>query len=766
MPNVRHFGAHLALLLAVCGGARGVRAQLSDDFSAAAINDTLWTIVDPIGDSTLSQANGLLTIAVPAGTEHDMWTSGNQAPRLVQPVADMDIALEVKFESLPTLPYQIQGLLLEQSPGNYIRIDFDSDGTDLQLFVASFEADTPTVRGIVTIPATGPLWLRVDRVADSFTVSWSGDGSTWQNASGFTHTMNLTRVGVYAGNAGGPGVPVPAHTALVDYFFDQAAPIDPEDHGLVDIWPPAVSAVEVVADPATRTALVTCNASEPAIAVLSLGLDPAYGTEVLGTSVDGLSHSFELTGLTTDAIYHFAITATDTLGNAGTTADQQFLNVEVKPIITVWGGLAQRVGHLGTAQADFNLAGNVFRWETLASLGYSINGGSELPLSWGDRADGFGDARRLAANGDFNADVPLVQLQMGTNSIALRAVDIYGKQDLQTVVVTREVGASPLPLDIAWSTVADVQDVGQAVDGVWAADSTGLRTLSTGYDRIFLLGEVNWRDYEITCPVTVHAVQAPGPLSDKAGLGFLMRFTGHVVGGHRNWPDAQPKWGYQPFGGIGWLRWIAGATSPPTVQFYHGDYDVLDNFGTIDNSLAGATIWLKMRCESLEDAPNGDGVTRYSLKVWPAGETEPVAWNFQVVQQSPFALRQGAVGLLAHHVEATFGDVTIVDLGGGVSAAPGPLPNRFALDANVPNPFNPSTRIAFTLPAAGAVDLAVFDVGGRLVATLLAEDLPAGSHEVSWDGTDASGRPVASGPYLYRLKAGGQAAAGKMLLLK
>ncbi|MEJ2399368.1 MAG: hypothetical protein P8Z67_14365, partial [Gammaproteobacteria bacterium] len=74
-------------------------------------------------------------------------------------------------------------------------------------------------------------------------------------------------------------------------------------------------------------------------------------------------------------------------------------------------------------------------------------------------------------------------------------------------------------------------------------------------------------------------VQTPGPLSGGAGMGFLMRFTGHLIGGHRNWPFAQPKWGYQPFGGLGWLRWLSGAGGSPTVQFYHGDFDVAENFG-------------------------------------------------------------------------------------------------------------------------------------------------------------------------------------------
>jgi flagellar hook assembly protein FlgD len=55
------------------------------------------------------------------------------------------------------------------------------------------------------------------------------------------------------------------------------------------------------------------------------------------------------------------------------------------------------------------------------------------------------------------------------------------------------------------------------------------------------------------------------------------------------------------------------------------------------------------------------------------------------------------------------------------------------------------------LPVAGTVDLSVYDASGRRVATLLHSDLPAGRRSVTWDGREASGRPVAAGLYFARL---------------
>jgi len=96
----------------------------------------------------------------------------------------------------------------------------------------------------------------------------------------------------------------------------------------------------------------------------------------------------------------------------------------------------------------------------------------------------------------------------------------------------------------------------------------------------------------------------------------------------------------------------------------------------------------------------------------------------------------------------------------------GVLPNQFALAQNYPNPFNPSTKINFDIPERNHVSLAVFNVLGQKVATLVDEDLPAGSYEREWLGIGDSGAKVASGIYFYRLSAGEKVMTKKMMMLK
>ncbi len=81
-------------------------------------------------------------------------------------------------------------------------------------------------------------------------------------------------------------------------------------------------------------------------------------------------------------------------------------------------------------------------------------------------------------------------------------------------------------------------------------------------------------------------------------------------------------------------------------------------------------------------------------------------------------------------------------------------PEAFALQANYPNPFNPTTTIRYQVAVGAPVRLEIFDVLGQRVRTLIAETQAAGFHRVVWDSRDDGGRAVAAGVYLYRLQAG------------
>ena len=94
------------------------------------------------------------------------------------------------------------------------------------------------------------------------------------------------------------------------------------------------------------------------------------------------------------------------------------------------------------------------------------------------------------------------------------------------------------------------------------------------------------------------------------------------------------------------------------------------------------------------------------------------------------------------------------------------IPTGFLLEQNYPNPFNPSTTIKYSLAEPSFVTLKIYNMLGQEVITLINNTQNRGNYTVNWNGKDAGGINVASGIYLYSLKAGGEQSTKKMMLLK
>jgi hypothetical protein len=120
---------------------------------------------------------------------------------------------------------------------------------------------------------------------------------------------------------------------------------------------------------------------------------------------------------------------------------------------------------------------------------------------------------------------------------------------------------------------------------------------------------------------------------------------------------------------------------------------------------------------------------------------------------------------IPNFVTTAAGSTTVVVVG-GPTAVPPPAAVALSLEPNAPNPFNPTTTIRFTLPAQSHVNLSVFDVRGRHIATLVDGVMPAGPSSAVWNGRNRSGAPVSSGVYFCRLTAGPNVRTRKMVLLK
>ena len=200
------------------GNAANPSAAFFDNFDGSSLNTNVWTFVNPLGDASLSVSNGLLQIAIPKGPSHDIWTTGNYAPRIMTNIANTDFTIEAKFNSAVGLTYQIQGLLVQQDSTNFIRFDIFSSGSSALFYMGNFVNNSVASSSTKYITNTTPYYVRISRAGSVWTFYYSYDGITWTTATSLTRTMTTNSAGVYVGNCGTTSSNAPAFTGLVEYF--------------------------------------------------------------------------------------------------------------------------------------------------------------------------------------------------------------------------------------------------------------------------------------------------------------------------------------------------------------------------------------------------------------------------------------------------------------------------------------------------------------------------------------------------------------------
>ncbi|TDD98955.1 hypothetical protein E1269_28155 [Jiangella asiatica] len=547
---------------------------------------------------------------------------------------------------MPTARNQTQGLLFEQNPTTFTRFDVFHDGNGLRLFASSTVNGSAKTRTNQALPELGSIHLWVTRTGNSWTLRWSADGQSWTTAATFTQAIELTRAGPHAGNAGGSAAT--AHTALVDYIFDPTHPVDPEDgHELPpDNTSPVISAATVTAT--ATSASVQWQTNEAATGAVDYGTTTSYGSTASHGGTP-LNHTVTLDGLEPATTYSYRIGGTDLAGNAATPVTGTFTTAAPTGTgdeIDLWYGTEQSFGSLAHTQRWVNIVGNVANSDNLTGFSYRLNGGPATALSVGP------DNRRLQNEGDFNIDIARSALATGQNTVRITAAYQGGHQSTATITVTvASPGVLTLPRTVTWSSGVPLQSQAQVVDGLWALGNGTLRTGSTGYDRLVAVGDERWTDYEVTVPMTVHGFgpDAYSHLSGAPMIGIGVRWQGHTAV-----DSSQPAWDWFPAGAYSWYRFFAEGARWELRG--NGNSPVQRGVREGSGIAFGATYVMKVRVQSL---PQG---ARYSMKWWRHGTAEPTAWTATIDDADSVA--NGSIVLIAHQLDATFGNVEINSLTG------------------------------------------------------------------------------------------------------
>ena len=210
----------------------------SDDFAACAV-DSRWTWVNPLNDGQLSLRGNQIAITVPGGDTdapmHNVWTTGIDAPRLMQPSNNTDFTVEAKFDSHLEGFIAMQGILIQQDAQTFLRFEFHArQANEINVYAATIAGNQALPRKTVALPTPengvrAPMYMRIVRTGDKWQQWYKlGESGSWVKSVDFTFAVDVNQVGVYAGNTRLKRS-LPTHTAVIDYFFNTAAPIDAED---------------------------------------------------------------------------------------------------------------------------------------------------------------------------------------------------------------------------------------------------------------------------------------------------------------------------------------------------------------------------------------------------------------------------------------------------------------------------------------------------------------------------------------------------------
>jgi hypothetical protein len=182
------------------------------------------------------------------------------------------------------------------------------------------------------------------------------------------------------------------------------------------------------------------------------------------------------------------------------------------------------------------------------------------------------------------------------------------------------------------------------------------------------------------------------------------------------------------------------------------------------------TVWMAARAANFMVSSQEDSLGVFHILIYSFDKTAAIAAGSGAILNIGYTVEPGAANFSA--LDLIFYTLPTVVVPGSVKipvmAVSGKFivgstavesrgelaPEHYSLGQNFPNPFNPSTRIAFQMPRREKAMLEIFNVLGQRIRTLVNEEMSPGLHEVMWDGLDDRGLQAAGGVYLYRMRAG------------
>jgi regulation of enolase protein 1 (concanavalin A-like superfamily) len=329
-------GARLGVLFLLCTivgisvAMAGPTTFISDDFNAYQLKRPLWTLVDRYSDCTIgltgvNSGHAYLNLTTPGRVRHDIWANENNAPRILQACANEDFTVEAKFNSslngVPYSSYQAQGILVQADTNNFVRFDFTTSNQDSILafsaaFIGGVSNPQQKIAKGVGLYGAAPMYLRVNRTGNTWTMMTSFNGTTYDTVGSFVQALNVSKIGLYGINA---GTSPQTFTMVADYFMNLDAPIANDAlTNVTDTQPPMIYSVQFKSAPDAIE--VNWKTDEPSNGTIEYGSTTSYGS-TLGYSEYTLEHRATTFGFNANSLYHFRLSGSDQLAHSGSSDD-------------------------------------------------------------------------------------------------------------------------------------------------------------------------------------------------------------------------------------------------------------------------------------------------------------------------------------------------------------------------------------------------------------------------------------------------------------
>jgi hypothetical protein len=355
----------------------------------------------------------------------------------------------------------------------------------------------------------------------------------------------------------------------------------------------------------------------------------------------------------------------------------------------------------------------------------------------------FAQPKEILVNWECNMEIEILSGRFNTaDTVAARgSFNGWGRYDLVASTLNPDIYVSENPY-------VDTLSVGDTVKYKFFYTPN---SWEGGDDKLFILtqGEYDLGEATVSRPfndgtletvtnqptTVVFSVDCNSAISAITGLPFPAVNTVHIAGGTPplQWPD------------LGWPDAQIDRMIPMFDDGTNGDPTSGDNIFTAQVTFPAYTIFninYKYGINYGDAVNNGGG-----------NDNENAIGANHIIDLFPLAWYCT--------VENTFGSMGTHPFVTDVNEIPGSTPATFALEQNFPNPFNPSTKINFSLPVEGFVTLDVYNSIGQKVATLVNETKTAGTYAVNFDASD-----LTSGIYFYKISSGNFTETKKMILLK